>query len=40
VHRLGDEVVNLYPVDDGGRVTVVDAGYPGFAEAARAARAA
>lgn len=28
VHRLGDDLVNFYLVDEGGRVTVVDAGIP------------
>jgi glyoxylase-like metal-dependent hydrolase (beta-lactamase superfamily II) len=30
VHRLGSEWVNFYVVDDGDRVTVVDAGIPGY----------
>jgi glyoxylase-like metal-dependent hydrolase (beta-lactamase superfamily II) len=33
VHRLGNWFVNWYVVDDGGRVTVVDAGLPGFKRA-------
>lgn len=32
VHGLGDDVVNLFAIADGGRLTIVDAGYPGFAE--------
>jgi glyoxylase-like metal-dependent hydrolase (beta-lactamase superfamily II) len=28
VHRLGDDLVNLYLVEDGGRLTLVDAGLP------------
>jgi glyoxylase-like metal-dependent hydrolase (beta-lactamase superfamily II) len=28
VHRLGDDLVNFYLVDDGGRLTIVDAGLP------------
>src|SRR5512144_3103952 len=28
VHRLGDALVNLYLVEDGGRLTLVDAGLP------------
>jgi glyoxylase-like metal-dependent hydrolase (beta-lactamase superfamily II) len=30
VHRLGSDLVNFYFVEDQGRVTVVDAGVPGF----------
>jgi glyoxylase-like metal-dependent hydrolase (beta-lactamase superfamily II) len=30
VHRLGNWFVNWYVVEDGGRLTVVDAGLPGF----------
>jgi len=30
VHRLGDDHVNAYLVEDGGEVTVVDAGLPAF----------
>ena len=30
VHRLGSDVVNFYFVEDEGRVTVVDAGVPGY----------
>ena len=32
VYRFGDDVVNFYAAVDGGRLTVIDAGYPGFAE--------
>ena len=32
VHRLGTEYVNWYVVEDGGRLTAVDAGVPAFAE--------
>ena len=32
VYGLGDEMVNWYVVDDGGRLTAVDAGIPGFAK--------
>src|SRR4051794_26234868 len=28
VHRLGDDLVNLYLIEDGGRLTLVDAGLP------------
>src|SRR5262245_23499883 len=28
VHRLGDDLVNFYLVEEGGRLTVVDAGIP------------
>jgi glyoxylase-like metal-dependent hydrolase (beta-lactamase superfamily II) len=28
VHRLGEDLVNFYLVDDGGRLTIVDAGLP------------
>jgi glyoxylase-like metal-dependent hydrolase (beta-lactamase superfamily II) len=31
VHRLGSTLVNWYVVEDGGRLTAVDAGLPGFA---------
>jgi len=31
VHRLGSPLVNWYLVEDGGRLTAVDAGLPGFA---------
>jgi glyoxylase-like metal-dependent hydrolase (beta-lactamase superfamily II) len=30
VHRLGSQLVNWYLVEDGGRLTAVDAGLPGF----------
>ena len=29
VHRLGDHYVNWYVLEDGGRLTVIDAGLPG-----------
>lgn len=29
IHRLGNRTVNFYVIDDGGRITVVDAGCPG-----------
>ncbi len=32
VHRLGSSLVNWYVVEDGGRLTAVDAGLPGFAK--------
>jgi glyoxylase-like metal-dependent hydrolase (beta-lactamase superfamily II) len=32
VFRLGDDVVNFYAVSDGGRLTVIDTGYRGFAD--------
>ncbi|HSD77094.1 MAG TPA: MBL fold metallo-hydrolase [Solirubrobacteraceae bacterium] len=32
VHRLGDRYVNWYVVEDGGRLTVLDAGFPGHWE--------
>jgi glyoxylase-like metal-dependent hydrolase (beta-lactamase superfamily II) len=32
VYGLGSELVNWYVVEDGGRLTVVDAGHPGFAD--------
>ncbi len=32
VYGLGSEMVNWYVVDDGGRLTAVDAGIPGFAK--------
>ena len=32
VHGLGDEMVNWYVVEDGGRLTAVDAGVPAFAK--------
>ncbi len=30
VHRLGNELINLYLIEDGNRLTLVDAGLPGF----------
>ncbi|NOY54919.1 MAG: MBL fold metallo-hydrolase [Actinobacteria bacterium] len=30
VHRLGTSFVNFYVIEDGGRLTVVDAGLPGY----------
>jgi glyoxylase-like metal-dependent hydrolase (beta-lactamase superfamily II) len=30
VHRLGNALVNCYLVEDGNRMTLVDAGFPGF----------
>lgn len=30
IHRLGDEIVNSYLVEDGGAVTIVDAGAPAY----------
>jgi glyoxylase-like metal-dependent hydrolase (beta-lactamase superfamily II) len=32
MHRLGDEVVNWYLIEDGGRLTAVDAGLPSHAK--------
>lgn len=32
VHRLGSEMVNWYLVEEGGRLTAVDGGVPGFAK--------
>jgi glyoxylase-like metal-dependent hydrolase (beta-lactamase superfamily II) len=32
VHALGDDVVNLYAIVDGGQVTLVDAGLAGFGD--------
>jgi glyoxylase-like metal-dependent hydrolase (beta-lactamase superfamily II) len=32
VWRLGDEFINFYAVEEDGRLTIVDAGVPGFAE--------
>ena len=29
VHRLGPGLVNVYLLDDGGAVTIIDAGMPG-----------
>jgi glyoxylase-like metal-dependent hydrolase (beta-lactamase superfamily II) len=40
VWRLGDEFVNFYAVEEDGRVTIVDAGVPGFASALEADLAA
>jgi glyoxylase-like metal-dependent hydrolase (beta-lactamase superfamily II) len=31
VHGLGDHIVNWYVIEDGGRLTAVDAGLPGYA---------
>jgi glyoxylase-like metal-dependent hydrolase (beta-lactamase superfamily II) len=28
VHRLGDRYVNWYVIEDGGRLTVIDTGFP------------
>ena len=30
LHRLGSSLVNSYLVEDGGAVTIVDAGLPGY----------
>jgi glyoxylase-like metal-dependent hydrolase (beta-lactamase superfamily II) len=30
VHRLGNALVNCYLIEDGNRMTLVDAGFPGF----------
>jgi glyoxylase-like metal-dependent hydrolase (beta-lactamase superfamily II) len=30
IHRLGNEIVNFYVVEDGSRLALVDAGLPGF----------
>jgi glyoxylase-like metal-dependent hydrolase (beta-lactamase superfamily II) len=30
IHRLGNELVNFYVIEDGGRLALVDAGLPGF----------
>ncbi len=30
IHRLGDEIVNVYLVEESGSVTIVDAGVPGY----------
>jgi glyoxylase-like metal-dependent hydrolase (beta-lactamase superfamily II) len=30
IHRVGDEIVNSYVVEDGGAVTIVDAGVPSY----------
>jgi glyoxylase-like metal-dependent hydrolase (beta-lactamase superfamily II) len=32
VHRLGSSLINWYVIEDGGRLTAVDAGLPGFAK--------
>ena len=32
VWRLGDEFINYYALEDGGQLTIVDAGVPGFTE--------
>ena len=33
VHRLGEELVNAYVVEDGGELTIIDAGLPGYWDA-------
>jgi glyoxylase-like metal-dependent hydrolase (beta-lactamase superfamily II) len=30
IHRLGDEIVNAYVIEDGGEITIVDGGAPGY----------
>jgi glyoxylase-like metal-dependent hydrolase (beta-lactamase superfamily II) len=40
IHRLGTDIVNWYLVDDGGRLTAVDAGLPGYRESLEADLAA
>jgi glyoxylase-like metal-dependent hydrolase (beta-lactamase superfamily II) len=30
IHRLGDEIVNVYLIEESGLVTIVDAGVPGY----------
>ncbi len=30
IHRAGTNIVNWYLLEEGGRVTIVDAGCPGF----------
>jgi glyoxylase-like metal-dependent hydrolase (beta-lactamase superfamily II) len=30
VHRLGNDIVNCYLIEDGNRMTLVDGGFPGF----------
>ena len=30
IHRVGDDIVNVYIVEDAGAVTIVDAGVPGY----------
>ena len=30
LHRLGSDLVNSYLVEDGGQVTIIDAGLPGY----------
>lgn len=40
VHRLGNRLVNWYLVEDGGRLTAVDAGLPGFKSSLEAELAA
>src|SRR6187431_1115454 len=30
IHRLGDEIVNVYLVEESGSITIVDAGVPGY----------
>src|SRR5947209_8785664 len=32
IHRLGDRYVNWYVIEEGGRLTVLDAGFPGHRE--------
>jgi glyoxylase-like metal-dependent hydrolase (beta-lactamase superfamily II) len=36
VYGLGDDFVNWYVVDDGGRLTAIDAGIPGYAKTLKA----
>jgi glyoxylase-like metal-dependent hydrolase (beta-lactamase superfamily II) len=40
IWRLGDKLVNFYAVEDDGRLTIIDAGVPGFADALEADLAA
>ena len=35
VHRLGSSLVNWYLVEEGGRLTAVDAGLPGYRKTLR-----
>jgi len=30
IHRLGEEIVNSYLVEDGGQITIVDGGAPSY----------
>lgn len=30
IHRIGDEIVNVYLIEEGGEVTIVDAGVPAY----------